>query len=274
MVLESIVKKVLFQLVVLVILAVFSSGCAHFSSTKPDQGNAGVNAPERVPAESLRRQTLLNDFKIKNSKKIKVAFFDADSTLRISKSGSVSANSQDDVLILPNVPEKLEELARDGYFIAIVSNQGGIEEGHITHAIADGALFYTVRLIELDGGKVHYFDYAESKDKYRKPEVGMFERLEVFLKERLDPSISIDIKKSFMVGDSAYKKPSNNYAGDKRPDGTMGTHFSNSDRLFAKNLKIKFYEPTDFFGWRKYGVDVIENATQLYSLRKKIENQN
>ena len=76
------------------------------------------------------------------------------------------------------------------------------------------------------------------------------------VKEKYGAAAKIDKSQSFMVGDSAYKKASAHEPGDTKPDGTPGTHFSNSDRLFAENYGVKFIEPTDFFGWRKYGIDV------------------
>jgi len=88
----------------------------------------------------------------------------------------------------------------------------------------------------------------------------MADRLESHLKTR---GLTLDWKNSFMVGDSAYKK-----GVDQRPDGKPGTHFSNADRLFAENLKIPFHEATDFFDWRKNGIDVFQNADEVKAYLK------
>lgn len=213
-------------------------------------------------AQNLKRQTFLSDNFSKKESKVRVAFFDADSTLRVSISGSVSANAVDDVMLLPDVEVKIAELVKQGYLVAIVSNQGGIKAGLVTHEVADGALYHTIELIKAKNpeAQIQYFDYAEGDDEARKPGTGMGQRLEKKLKSI---GLQIDWENSFMVGDSAYKKT------DQRPDGKPGTHFSNSDRLFAENLKIPFFEPTDFFGWRIYGIDVFEKAADVENFVKK-----
>ena len=59
--------------------------------------------------------------------------------------------------------------------------------------------------------------------------------------------VVIDREVSFMVGDAAYKE------SEIRPDGRPGFNFSNSDRRFAANAGLMFYEPQDFFGWKDLG---------------------
>lgn len=215
---------------------------------------AEANKSESYKAE---RRTFLSDFKIQN-KKVKVAFLDADSTLRVSRSGSVSANTPTDVAILPNVATALATLNEQGYLLMIVSNQGGIAAGMITEEIADRALKFTVDQIKqkVPAATIHYYDFAEAKNEFRKPETGMAQELERRLQKEF--GASVDYSQSIMIGDSAYKKDV-----DTHPDGSPGTHFSNADRLFAKNLGIKFIEPTDFFGWRAHGINVFENLQQV-----------
>jgi D-glycero-D-manno-heptose 1,7-bisphosphate phosphatase len=199
---------------------------------------------------------------------VKIAFFDADSTLRVAPSGKVSANGPEDVYLLPCVGERLQQVAEAGYLIAIVSNQGGIPR-FISLGDSDKALAYTAKLAsaamaevastrDVAAGKVHYFDFAELDNEDRKPGIGMAQRLI----GKLKAGYEIDLAKSFMVGDSAYKKNV-----DTRPDGTPGTHFSNSDRLFAHNLfasfendevPYRFEEAAVFFGYRKNGIDVFQ----------------
>lgn len=205
---------------------------------------------------------------------IKVAFFDADSTVRVSLSGSVSANTPTDVRILPNVPETLKTLDENNYLIYIVSNQGGIAAGNVTCDIADGALNFTVQEITRLGGVVHGYDFAENNNEMRKPETGMAKKLELILKTQFGEKAKIDMVNSFMVGDSAFKKEGKNNTADFRMKTSKiikGTHFSNADRLFAQNYGIYFYEPTDFFGWRGLGIDVLETSEQVdqYSLKFK-----
>ena len=204
---------------------------------------------------------------------IKVAFFDADSTLRVSKSGAVSANAVDDVRILPNIGRILKHLQQNKYLVYIVSNQNGVGAGKISCEIAEGALLKTVSLIATAGGVVHGYDFAENGDEFRKPGTGMAVALEQALKIKYGAQVFIDKKNSFMVGDSAFKKAIQNKAdasGNEEADLRFslsklepGTHFSNADRLFAQAVGIYFYEATDFFGWRKFGIDVLETSEDV-----------
>lgn len=219
-------------------------------------------------AEGLVRRTFLDKNFAVSKGKVKVAFFDADSTLRVSLSGSPSANFPTDVAILPFVSDKVAELGQRGYFVAVVSNQGGVASGHVTLETADSALHCAVQLIRAENPKaiIHYFDFAEAKDDFRKPNTGMAKLLNRKLKtlktRKYPRGLSIDFKNSFMVGDSAYKK-----GVDIGPDGP-GTHFSNSDRLFAENLKIPFFEPKHFFNW--VGIDVFSRIEQVNAFREKM----
>jgi DNA 3'-phosphatase len=215
----------------------------------------GTRIQTSVPHESNRRKLLVAKDALKPvGGKVKVAFFDADSTLRIAKSGNLSANGPDDVILLPGVAEKLAALAKDGYLIAIVSNQNGVSNDFVSFGgektfegkfqIADLALQYAIELIRKENGDaiVGYYDFAEGAqgDYFHKPNVGMGKQLErVLAKEGLE----IDWTASFMVGDSQYKE------GELAPDGRMGDAASASDREFAENLGIRQMHPQQLFGW-------------------------
>jgi D-glycero-D-manno-heptose 1,7-bisphosphate phosphatase len=226
-------------------------------------------AQQATCVSETRRQLRKDLFQVPASGAIKVAFFDADSTLRVSKSGKVSANDVKDVVLLPNVGRALGQLHKAGYLIYIVSNQNGVGSGVITCDIADGALKFTIDEVFKAGGVVHGYDFAETANDYRKPGKGMATELESTLKRLYGENVFIDRVQSLMVGDSAFKKAKDaSTPGDMRWDNTKfkvvpGTHFSNADRLFAQALGIHFIEATDFFGWRKYGIDVIESVKGL-----------
>ncbi|KUF99986.1 Triosephosphate isomerase [Phytophthora nicotianae] len=68
--------------------------------------------------------------------KFKIAGFDLDGTLIVTKSGKKFAKDKDDwKLFHPTlVRDKLAQLARDGFTLTIFSNQNGIAKGHITAA--------------------------------------------------------------------------------------------------------------------------------------------
>jgi len=245
----------------------FALSCQHKLSTRTP------STDETKICQSQTRQKITN-FQIPENGLIKVAFFDADSTVRVSLSGSVSANTPTDVRILPNVAETLKLLHENNYLIYIVSNQGGVSAGNVSCEIADGALNFTVQEITRLGGIVHGYDFAENNNDMRKPETGMAKKLEQILKTQFGDHVKIDMVNSFMVGDSAFKKEGKNNTADLRMKTSKiikGTHFSNADRLFAQNFGIYFYEPTDFFGWRALGIDVFESSEQVdqYSLKFK-----
>ncbi len=192
---------------------------------------------------------------------VRAAFFDADSTLRVSKIGLVTAGSVDDVNVLPFAAKKIRALNQKGYLVAIVSNQKGVSTGKTTYEVAEGALIQVAKLISRLGARVDYLDFAEGDDEYRKPDIGMARKLDEVLREKC--GVGIDIGRSQMVGDSGYKKGEDG----PHPDGRPADDFSNADRLFAENLGVPFHEPCDYFGWRKYGETYnIENQDQLEAL--------
>jgi DNA 3'-phosphatase len=196
---------------------------------------------------------------------VKVAFFDADSTLRISRGGTPTANAVDDVYVLPFVASKISELNEEGYLVAIVSNQGGVAAGFTSLEVAEGGLLFVGEQLDKLGAKVDYVDFAEERNTFRKPETGMAELLNDLLFEKC--GVEIDYAESFMVGDAGYKR---NVDGP-HPDGRPADDFSNSDRGFAENLGIPFSEPTDYFGWRDYGYFNIRYRSQLEGALEAID---
>jgi DNA 3'-phosphatase len=198
---------------------------------------------------------------------IKVAFLDADSTLRVSKSGSVSANGPKDVHVLPFVAASVSELNKKGYLTAIVSNQGGIASGAVTFATAEGALAFTAKQLGALGAKIDYFDFAEAKDDNRKPKTGMALRLDELLQEKC--GMPIDMEKSMMIGDSGYKEGTDG----PHPDGRPADDFSNADRFFAENVGIPFHEPTDYFGWKPWEVFNLASEAEVVAFLEKIETE-
>lgn len=200
--------------------------------------------------KAVRRRLLEKGFERKD-KKVKVAFFDADATLRIAPSKSVTAQNPNDVYILPGAANKIAELNRQGYLIAIVSNQGGVHAGYNTFADAEGALITTIRKIREQNkeAKIHYFDMADQAegDYFRKPNIGMGKNLERVLARK---GYTLDWANSMMIGDAQYKKTDT----DPRT-GKPGRDFTNTDRLFAENLGIKTFHPFEYFGWTQ---DILE----------------
>lgn len=217
----------------------------------------------KVPIE---RRQLSKSFMPPAGKNVKIAFLDADSTLRVAPSGAPSANAVDDVALLPMTAQPLKRLADEGYLLAVVSNQAGIQYGHVTFEIAQAAMVTTLKRLADRGVRIHYFDFSEKKDVNRKPDIGMGVRLAELIEKKF--KCSVDWQNSIMIGDSAWKK-----GVDTEPDGTPGSDHSNSDRLFAENLakkfgKVTFHHPRDFFGWMKFGV---RNFPDYKTLNKFLE---
>lgn len=225
--------------------------------------------PSATPAINqylFGRQTLHWQMTPEMNKKVKVAFFDADSTLRVTRSGVLTPLSPEDVIILPGVAKKLKQLSDEGYLIAIVSNQGGIPR-HTTLENADACLKETVRQIELGGAKVAYYDFAEKYDSNRKPELGMSTKLFEILKRQFGSDVTLDFENSMMVGDAAYK------AGDTRPDGLDSIDPSNADRLFAENLGVQFFEASSFFGWMDFGIRRMNTTKDVATYEQMAANR-
>jgi DNA 3'-phosphatase len=222
-----------------------------------------LNTPQK------RRQLVLTD---KNKKEInfKVAFFDADSTLRVAKSGRPSPSKGHDVELLPCIIPVLRSLVNQGYLLAIVSNQAGVQHGHLKLSDAEAAMNATVQKIAEHGVVINYFDFADRCDEYRKPQPGMALYLEKVLKEA---GLKLDWKNSLMVGDAAWKK-----GKEVEPDGTPGVDHSNSDRVFAENIARKnkgfdFAHPADFFGWKRhFGIRNFSSFDHLEKFRAKFPN--
>lgn len=212
------------------------------------------------------RRIISGEFRPPPGSAIRVAMFDADSTLRVAPSGSPSANFATDVALLPMVAEPIKNLASDGFLIAIISNQAGVEAGHITLETAEHGFQTTIRKLREFGVTIHYYDFAERRNEDRKPDIGMGVRLARAVEERFGREI--DWKGSLMVGDSAWKT-----GQDQEPGGAPGDDISNTDRLFAENLRKKFggvtfLHPRDFFGWVKLGVKNFKTYAELQGFLK------
>lgn len=220
-----------------------------------------------APAFPTARQSLAAYRCGEAGEDVKVAFFDADSTLRISRGGTPTANAADDVYVLPFVAAEIKKLNEQGYLVAIVSNQGGVAAGHTPIEVAEGALLFVGEQLSRLGAKIDYVDFAEAKDDFRKPKTGMAELLNEKL--MLECAVGIDYEASFMVGDAGYKQN----ADGPHPDGRPADDFSNSDRGFAENLGIVFSEPTDYFGWRRYGAFNIRYKSELEEVLAAIDDE-
>ncbi|SZF03234.1 unnamed protein product [Blumeria hordei] len=173
-----------------------------------------------------------------NSRSVKIAAFDLDSTLITTRSGKKFASDAQDWKwwhsSIPNILRKL--ILEDGYKIAIISNQGGLSLKNKSDPKAKLPEFkskVSSLLNKLDLSVSVYV--ATENDIYRKPRSGMWEEL---VKDTLvDKSKELNLEESFFVGDAAGRAASPGKPKD----------FSCSDRNFAENVGIKFFTPEEFF---------------------------
>ena len=200
---------------------------------------------------------------------IPVAFFDADYTLRITRSGRHWPAEPSDMMILPGVREKIAELTGRGYFVAIVSNQRGA--AHALEVKQINAIFDELSSrVERGGGKVHAYFYAVNNEQI-KPSAYLGTFTEATLKAAHGENAHIDLSRSFMVGDAGYRAAREEHpVGDIRPDGRPGQDFENFDRLFAEKIGVTYVEPNIAFGWTEHGHERILDQAQYKELVKSI----
>jgi len=146
-----------------------------------------------------------------------VAAFDLDWTLSYNEK-HLFPKEVDDIKIFPNRRKLLEDIIKLGYTIVIFTNQYAKSKQEKQKKV-DRIVHFLKQL------KLPVYVYiATEKDDYRKPNIGMWNLF----------SNDLNIKKLIFVGDAL-----------GRPQD-----FSDSDLLFAKNLKINvdISSPEDFFG--------------------------
>lgn len=169
----------------------------------------------------------LNYYKsIDANKTFYIAGFDLDWTIIKTKSGNIFPQNKNDWELLdPKVLTKLQTLSLDpNCLIVIISNQKGIgipNKLFLSRKAFIEKINDIHKYIKLD----FIFIASVSEDIYRKPRIGSIN----YLIEK--ENILINIDKSYYVGDMA-----------GRPNDKTDT-----DIKFAKNLKINFYTPDNFF---------------------------
>ena len=167
--------------------------------------------------------------------------FDMDGTLIKTKSGKVfPVNENDWTLWDTRVRTTLQRLHGENKYLAIISNQSGIQSNKVSKTSVQQKVD---KIIELIGVPMDFICAIED-DHFRKPRPGMWEFL-AFARRRLT-SAQVAAGTSISTTSSVDIKvpgfPSSTYVGDAagRPkDGTRGKDFSDSDYKLALNLGIK-----------------------------------
>lgn len=192
---------------------------------------------------------------------VRIAYFDVDSTLRVSLSGAPWATHNRDVFILPGAADAIAELRKSNYVIVLFSNQGGNIISRYGYEAVDEAMKHTMDLLEElnPGAIVDYYDFAEKHDDMRKPDLGMHHRLE---KKMLESGVKIARYSHIYIGDSLYTTQ------ETDAYGFSGQDFSNVDRLFVENLKreglgVDLFHPSLAFNWTSRVRDIVSGVYRL-----------
>lgn len=145
----------------------------------------------------------------------KVAAFDLDWTLIKPKSGNTFPKDENDWMWLrPNVPIILEEFYKKGYCIIIVTNQSKESK------LAQMKLVFSEFKIPV------FMIILRNKEEY-KPSIKYF--------SEVVPISKIKLRTSFFCGDALGRQ----------------NDWSNTDKLFAENLKLKIKTPEDLFPFQQ-----------------------
>ncbi|CAF0732418.1 unnamed protein product [Brachionus calyciflorus] len=162
----------------------------------------------------------------------KIACFDIDGTIIVTKTGkSFAQNANDWKWFDKSVPNKLKEMNDDGYRVVFMTNQAGIEKGKVKFSELKSK--FEAMLKELD---IPIFIFISTgENHFRKPATEMWN----FFEKNCNSSVKINMSESFYCGDAAGRPK--NWAPGKSKD------FSCGDRMFAANINLKFYTPEEFF---------------------------
>lgn len=186
-------------------------------------------------------------------KKVKIAAFDMDSTLIDTKSGIKFGRGPNDWKWWNDLVTKvLKKYAEDKYILVIFTNQGAVvvtqEIRNKSKSFANLCSKVNQMMTSLRATvNTRVLVYAatslpsqkrtakvstpEVHAKMRKPGTGMWEDLELYIKNSLGDDYEIDKDQSFFVGD----------AGGREGD------FLDSDKMFAEAYGVRFDVPENVF---------------------------
>lgn len=166
-------------------------------------------------------------------KKYKVLFIDMDGTLIQTKSGKTFPEGIWDMEFKFDVLNAIKKLSPE--YVCVVSNQGGIELGHVEYMHVVSKMTYVCSVIsdycKIEDNDVQYYFcmYNKKEHFWRKPNTGM---LESYLKMNFNCFNKPECSKEeiLMVGDAS---------------GLPG-QFSDSDKKCAENFGIDYLDVNEF----------------------------
>ena len=156
-----------------------------------------------------------------------MAAFDYDWTLVNPKDGKTFPTSIDDwEWMYPNIPKKIKEYYNNDYMIVIVTNQS--KEWKCEQ------ILMVMNQLEIP----LFVIIAREKGEY-KPDTGLFNKF-INNNMRLLYNKEINKEKSVFVGDALGRK----------------CDFSDSDKVFAENIGVKWFSPEEFFNQKKTDFEI------------------
>jgi D-glycero-D-manno-heptose 1,7-bisphosphate phosphatase len=128
----------------------------------------------------------------------KAVFLDRDGVINEVKTKRVKfVNKPEQFYFLEGVKEAVKLLTDAGYKLFVVTNQGGVGLGYLSHEHLQNIHDYMVRELETAGGRIYEVSCCTHKPHEgctcRKPEPGMI----IGLSERYN----LDLSASYMIGD-------------------------------------------------------------------------
>lgn len=158
----------------------------------------------------------------------KIVFTDLDDTLIETISGETFPKGVYDMRIKFDVLDKIKQLNPE--YLFIVTNQGGIGK-FVNLERFENKVAYVASSIkeycEIPNVDWTYCSSGDKKDKYRKPNTGMFDT--ITLSNHLFLNKDFTLADCLMIGDASGKP------GD----------FSDSDKRFAENCQINYIDVDD-----------------------------
>ncbi|SHK15252.1 D-glycero-alpha-D-manno-heptose-1,7-bisphosphate 7-phosphatase [Paramaledivibacter caminithermalis] len=155
----------------------------------------------------------------------KAVFLDRDGVINDNYK---PVNSPRDLRIYPWSAEAILKLNTAGYYVFVVTNQGGIEMGYFKEKDLEEIHNKLLNEIEKSGASIDEIDFCphfKTKCECRKPEAGML--------KRLAKKYNIDLNSCFMIGDRDIDIEAGIKAGCKTIK--IGKPYKKADYI-AKNL--------------------------------------
>lgn len=161
----------------------------------------------------------------------KVILADLDDTLIKTHTGNTFPKGVWDMEFKYDVWDKIKELNPE--YLFIVTNQGGIGR-YVNVERFENKVAYVAAAIKeytnIENVDWTYCSSGDKKDKYRKPNTGMFDTITLSNGLIINKDFTLD--DCLMIGDASGKP------GD----------FSDSDKRFAENLQIDYVDVDDLLG--------------------------